>query len=225
MLNGRSIANKSQQLEEVLLLYDPHLLAVTETWLSPNITDSEIIPPSHKIVRRDREGRGGGVAIIAKKEVDIIRLENIPEHESIWCEIRYRIISTLFGVVYRPPNSPVSYIELLANYLDRMLTPNKKCVLTGDFNLPGIDWNALAISGYHDVESARLLLDSAFFHDLKQIVTVPTRVTETTQSILDLIFIKDFPGDCTVSTANGIADHKLVNLNLLIKKTTPTPPP
>lgn len=200
-------------------MHDPHILAVTETWLSSTITDSEIIPPSHKILRRDRDGRGGGVAIITKNEVDCTELERIPNHESIFCKINFRGFSTLFGVVYRPPKNPISDLEAVTEYLGRVLKNEQKLILTGDFNLPGIDWNKLAISGSHDTDSARLLLETAFCHDMQQIVHVPTRVTETSRSTLDLVFVKNFSEKHSVTTENGIADHKLVTVGFDVNKT------
>lgn len=53
-------------------------------------------------------------------------------------------------------------MESLAGELER-ISAYKGFGLAGDFNLPGINWNTLAISGTQDGDSARSLLDSAFF--------------------------------------------------------------
>ena len=60
--------------------------------------------------------------------------------ELVWAELPTRGSSVLFGVVYRPPQSPLSYLEKLCN---SMLCAVSCCVLMficGDFNLPNIDW-------------------------------------------------------------------------------------
>lgn len=217
-MNARSLANKSAELEETLLLYDPHILAVTETWLNSQISDSEVVPPSHKIIRRDREGRGGGVALILKNDINCFLLEDIPNHESVFCQLSYRSVSFLFGVVYRPPKSSVEYMELLSGYLERMLRGGQKFILTGDFNLPTIDWNTLSVSASQDTASAQILLETLFFHNLKQLVMTPTRVADNTQSILDLVFIRNFHDNCFVETTTGVADHKLVHVTLNVHK-------
>lgn len=217
-MNARSLANKSAKLEETLLLYDPHILAVTETWLNSQISDSEVVPPSHKIIRRDREARGGGVALILKNDINCFLLEDIPNHESLFCQLSYRSTSFLFGVVYRPPKSSVEYMELLSGYLERMVRDGQKFILTGDFNLPTIDWNTLSVPASQETASAQILLETLFFHSLKQIVMTPTRVAENTQSILDLVFIKHFHDNCFVETTTGVADHKLVHVTLNVRK-------
>lgn len=95
------------QLQDFILLHDPHILVVTETWLSSKMTDSEV-PPSHNIVRRDGDGRRGGGAVIVKKEIKCVLADHITDHESIWCKISNRDFSTLLGVVYRSPEVPYS---------------------------------------------------------------------------------------------------------------------
>lgn len=62
--------NKTAGLEYMLVNYDPDVVTITETWLRSEIQDNEIIPPGYKIVRRDRQSRGGGVAIIVKENID-----------------------------------------------------------------------------------------------------------------------------------------------------------
>ena len=38
----------------------PDIVMLTETWLSSDIYDNEIIPNNYHIYRNDRSGRGGG---------------------------------------------------------------------------------------------------------------------------------------------------------------------
>lgn len=63
----RSILNKPVDFEHILLEHEPSVVAVTtETWLSTKIGD-EIVPPVYRIFRKDRQGRGGGVAFLIKR--------------------------------------------------------------------------------------------------------------------------------------------------------------
>lgn len=84
-MNAQSIVNKTDQLELVLLKYDPHIAVIPETWFNDAVPDDDIITSPHNIIRRDRVNRGGGVAIIVKKPIKITLLEQISEHEFI-CE-------------------------------------------------------------------------------------------------------------------------------------------
>lgn len=58
--------NKTDKLEKILLAYAPDILVITETWLHPSIHDSEIIPEYYSLIHKDRDSRGGRVAIIIK---------------------------------------------------------------------------------------------------------------------------------------------------------------
>lgn len=68
-INAQSILNKKERLEHVLMLYDPHVTVISETWLNTDIPDCDIFPPSYNSFRRDRVSRGGGVAILVKKAI------------------------------------------------------------------------------------------------------------------------------------------------------------
>lgn len=63
LLNARSIVNKSDSLELLLLNYELHSVVITETWLSDSISDVEVVPHGYQIYRR-----GGGVTVIAEKK-------------------------------------------------------------------------------------------------------------------------------------------------------------
>ena len=50
------------------------LLFLTETWLNSNVIDSNFCPLGYNIIRNDRLGRGGGVAVIFKNSLKIIEV-------------------------------------------------------------------------------------------------------------------------------------------------------
>ena len=68
-LNVRSITHKMDSIR--LHLKDNNLDVPTfsETWLSPKVTDTEITFPGYSIVRKDRNSRGGGVAIFLRDRI------------------------------------------------------------------------------------------------------------------------------------------------------------
>ena len=65
-LNVRSITHKMDSIR--LLLKDNTLdvFTVSETWLSPKVTDAEITIPGYSVVGKDRNSRGGGVAMFIR---------------------------------------------------------------------------------------------------------------------------------------------------------------
>ena len=68
VINFQSIKNKIDLLG-VMLEDDIDIIIGTETWLNPHIGDSEILPPSHKAVRRDRADGYGGVMLIVRQDL------------------------------------------------------------------------------------------------------------------------------------------------------------
>lgn len=86
-MNARSILNKLDSLESVLLTVDPDFLAVTETWLSNEIGDAEIAPPNYCIVRKDRATRGGGVAILINKRIRFTQMPVVEGAEAVFCNL------------------------------------------------------------------------------------------------------------------------------------------
>ena len=61
-------------LDDVLLFIQSHsidIMTLSETWLDDTVSNLEVFPPHYglSIVRRDRNRRGGGVAIIFSNHV------------------------------------------------------------------------------------------------------------------------------------------------------------
>lgn len=139
-MNTQSIVNKIDELEIVLLKYDPHVVVITETWLNHDIADEDIIR-SYKMFRTDRLSRGGGVAVIVIESVGVTLFDQICEHESLFLRLHRWGHCFILGVVYRPPNSTP---EFLLKLYDQVLKfKNDKIMLVGDFSVPEVSWDPL----------------------------------------------------------------------------------
>ena len=114
---------------------DCNVFCITETWLSDQISDGEILPSNFVLYRSDRPSRGGGVLIAV--------------HESIYSTLvsspfDLEVVSVRLGLdnhfvvccIYAPPDSTVLYISSLVNYLTDIAASSSKCIIVGDFNLP-----------------------------------------------------------------------------------------
>ena len=120
--NARSLSNKLNSLTLLLNSEKYDIIFITETWLSDNIFDSEIIKNSnYSIFRRDRLYRhGGGVAILFRNVIKI-NMINIPviynASEILVADMSTPSLSYRFIVSYRPPNSDNEYNELFLQSL------------------------------------------------------------------------------------------------------------
>ena len=92
--------------------------------------------------------------------------------------------------------------------------------------MPDIDWKNEVVKMYptHGVQCQQLLT-TAKDHFLEQVVTEPTRTTETTSSVLDLFFTNNNTLVNQVHVIPGIADHDAVfiesSLRPMKKKISP----
>lgn len=209
--------NKISAIEGVLLEYEPDVLIVTETWLNECIENCEFLPPNYTAYRRDRESRGGGVAVICKRSTVCTERSSPPEIECIACDMTLYGSLFTFIAVYRPPDSSEDYMLSFNDFLQSVFQNSKrKIVMAGDFNLPYIDWVEYK-AGQVDVLPSRALLDVVFSLNMVQVVQGYTRVHEKGGSLLDLVFLSPSLAaqKYTCEVMEGISDHSMVILQLL----------
>ena len=69
VINFQSIKNKTADLEVLLNKEDPDIISGSETWLNPNIYNSEIFNSNYEIFRKDRSDKHGGVLLAIKSSL------------------------------------------------------------------------------------------------------------------------------------------------------------
>lgn len=102
--------------------------------------------------------------------------------------------------MYRAPNADDQYMQKLYDHILKF--KGKNLIITGDFNLPQIDWYHWR---YGHSLSCDLLIDIVLNMNLHQVVHAPTRGS----NILDLLFVSDIFSKGVVEIENGISDHQL----------------
>lgn len=117
-------------------------MALLETWLGSDVCDSELNHAgTFQIFRTDRSNtsndraRGGGVAVIVKKEIAVNKILFNRTFHSEMCAVKLTLpkkIIVLIAVYFPPYNTQViSFIET---------NVCKNIVLIGDFNTPSVQW-------------------------------------------------------------------------------------
>ena len=111
----------------------------------------------------------------------------------------------------RPPNTPLSYFDsdLTENFIYAS-SFNVPIYLLGDLNCRLEDSNN---------PEAKALINFCGSYKLSILITTPTRVTETSKSILDVILASD----TKQVMENSISDHDLVYVTLRLKKARSKP--
>ena len=105
------------------------------------------------------------------------------------------------GTLYRPPDSSQylskNFDTVLANLLKEM--DNKEVIILGDINVDYLK------------TTHRSIKDSFLLNGFYQLIKAPTRVTETTATLIDVIQT-NFKNDISYSTVipAGLSDHDLI---------------
>ena len=189
-LNIRSL-RKSNHLSEVRQLAHERksdIITISESWLNTTVKSAEVNVDEYKLYRLDRlHKRGGGVCAYVRNELKakmLSELSYISEQNfhQLWLTVQCnKMKSLVVCVTYRPDDSPVSSFEeiLKPNYIQAILL-NKPIVILGDLNCDGLKPSS--------TESRALQCFSDELN-LSQLIKSPTRITETTETLLDVILV------------------------------------
>ena len=208
---------KVQYLGEKAIENNSVIVALTESHLKSQILDAEIQIPGYQLFRQDRMDRikRGGVITYVKNEY-ASGLEVLTSGDNgvvEWKCLMVPIIGAVFINIYRPPTcgeQPFkSAMNDIAEAVNKLKAPMPTIIMSGDFNMPFVDWGRSAICGgtLEMQRQAGLLMEFVSAYCLSQVVSEPTRKN----NILDLLFVNNpeiiwkIDIDDTV-----VSDHKLL---------------
>ena len=104
-MNCQSIKNKKAELHTSIVLAKTDIILGNESWLTPDIKNSEILPDSFDAVRKDRGSDAhGGVFIAFKRDLLCTETPVLDTNcEIVWCKMNIIGCRTLYlGSFYRP---------------------------------------------------------------------------------------------------------------------------
>ena len=160
--------------------HSPDIFGMCETFLTSSVSDDQMAVDGFDLMRKDRSDTqnkaGGGVILYYRKSINCkrkcdIEISNI---ETLWAEITLPNAKPfLICSVYRPPSSTSDWIDLFEEELSIAQTPGLEVIIMGDFNLD------------LSMNTNRKWLNLIELFDLSQLISQPTRVTETSSTIID----------------------------------------
>ena len=125
---------------------DLKILVFTETWLKPDIRDTEILSDQYQLFRNDRLNKvGGGVLIAVHNSIssERVMLTDSQDVEFVCAKLSYINQTIYITCSYIPPNSDsniyLKHSELIKN-ISHIHSPNSELICLGDFNLPNTSW-------------------------------------------------------------------------------------
>ena len=211
-INARSLINNFNIFREHLQDAQYDILGISETWLHAGIADNMVTVDKYIVIRHDRLTRAGGVAVYLKEGLNFSVIfqecrDYIEQH--IWVEVRLQNKSLIVGNVYRPPNGDINmFVSYLEDILADFYTKFDSIIIMRDFNINMLNFER---------NISNLLTDVTDTFNLKQIISEPTRITNTSSSLIDLIFC-NFDVKSSGTRDIEISDHMLVYCNFDISK-------
>ncbi len=235
-LNIRSILHPlhSAALSDIIDTHHPDLFCLTETWIKPTTTSSELIictPPNYSLLSFPRHPSipyrsscniGGGTGFLIREPFTHLP-SSIPAFSSFESSvITLKLPHSKLSVfnIYRPPNSspfskPVSlFLDEFHSFLSIAVTSPHEFLITGDFN-----FHLDHLTDSHTTQFLSLL--SSF--NLTQHVNFPTH---NQNHILDLVITSSdsLLAPSLFSNHLSPSDHFPVFTKLSVER-TPLPPP
>lgn len=189
-------------------------MCITETWANDSISSAELsLNGMYTVYRKDRQCcRGGGVCILIKQGIKCLEVVSAPSSSEI---VAVDIFDAAFQrirlmCVYFSPTGAtaelVGRMRTLCHDLKHLMANRSPVIITGDFNLPGIDWRHYSAGGPSEGKED-IFLSFCLMHGLSQLVSTCTR--PASGSLLDLLLTdeEDIVNMVTVEPAPIKSDH------------------
>ena len=157
--NNPCSLNKNKRDEAIARLHNldvkntPHILFFAETWYNRT---SDTVIPGFQIHRRDRDGKGGGVAIYIQQEITTLETNsaqlNSDSIEQIWRVIKLGNNSILLGCIYRPHDLNDETLEncIASIKASKVVAQRLECdfiLIFSDFNFSNTFYEYIEIDG------------------------------------------------------------------------------
>ena len=192
-LNIRSLSKNHEALYHFLSLlnHEFSVLALSETWLNEEVTSLFDIPNYNALHYCRKAKSGGGVSLYLhnkyqfKQRDDLALSSECYDAESLFLEIPscdiFHCKCVVIGCIYKPPDSNIEHFNTgLACVMEKINREGKICFLLGDYNI-----------NLFSSESSSLpaeFLNTLYANSLYPLITIPTRVTSSSATLIDNIF-------------------------------------
>lgn len=211
-INVRSLFTGFRELMQIIFEEKFDVVAITETWLTPDILNEAVRIPGYNFIRNDRINRGGGTGIYVSSNlkyeiIDSINSTPNADLEQLWIKIQLNNKSLAFGNIYRPPTGNLRLcVDQLDDVLSTIVPVVDDVICVGDVNVNLFNLN-------------NPISDTFNAYSFLQLINEPTRVTSTTASLLDPIFVSssEMISKSGLINCDAISDHHLVFCDLIFK--------
>ena len=181
-------------------------VCLNETWLRSE-TSSKVDISGYNFVSKNRQGRkGGGLGILISKDLSYripdLQLPKNNETESMVVELKCKQDSLLIVNMYRPPNTKLpDNIKVIKSIFERIRKLDKPTAVCTDHNI-----NLLNATSH---KKTQVFLESCIELGLFPSITKPTRITHSSATLIDNIFLSMGIHDTSTNwiLIEDISDH------------------
>ena len=218
-LNIRSLKSREHfiLLKESVVSNSFDIFKISETWLDSSVNNESIHIPGYTLYRQDRGPHkpGGRLCVWIKENYKVSSMENVSlfsdnNFQQLWLKVQSRCYK-LFVIcaVYRPPSTPLNFTDDLANSLIESFLLGLDVIILGDLNC----------NLFRDNAESRALNDFCSTFNLSQLINKPTRVTESGESLIDVVMTTNEKLIASSEVLMSIiSDHNLIHISLKLKK-------
>lgn len=205
-INAASIIAHIDEIHELITRRKPILLAVSETCVTNQIEDSEIECEGYNCIRVDSHSRmTGGCCVYVREDLNIVVLEQTQHNQAAWAltiKIKFKDIWVGVSVFYRSPSTNKNdFLQFFDEWLEVYSEQQIELLICGDFNIDLMKNDAYS----------NKLKNMINFYGMKQHIKTPTRITESTSTIIDLV-MSNFIVHATVELCDKISDHNTIKI-------------
>ena len=227
-INSITAFGRLDELTDICNTLKVGVLILTETKLDDTIPSNILaIPGYHEPLRKDRNRNGGGTMIYIADHLVFNQRQDLEEDsfEHIWVDMKVNNTKYCVNTYYRPPNESADDHNTFLETTERILT--KINTHQHDFAFIAADLNfGNSYCKYPTLQPKPLdsrACDLFESQGMFQIIDIPTRVTESTTSLIDLFFVSNLTPVVTYGTLPKIADHDGVLCSFRSQSEKPKP--
>ena len=202
-----SLLPKIDELRHIAKNSNAAVIGITESKLDKNVFDNEVNIDGYELKRSDRNRQGGGIACYIRKDLSFnLRENSSPDVENIFFDLFLpKAKPILVGMLYRPPSSSgfLKKLDLAISKTENF--DNQEVFILGDLNIDLMSSRGNISNGIKRYE------EFCSLHGLKQLIQEATRITETSETLLDHIISNSTQKVSQHGVLNlGLSDHQMI---------------
>lgn len=207
-MNVQSLLSNRDHLVHDIVCYSPAVILLSEARVTEDVEDFELDINGYRTVRcNSASRRTGGVVVYIRDDISFKVFKSFSVDKTYWCifvSLKLHFQDFLVGCLYRSPSSGVrDFFNCFESWAEDVFSSVHKCILVGDFNLD-----------YLKIDNVDVVYFKQYIATIgvEQLVTEPTRVTNTSETLIDYVLTNVLYVTHIVHDLPKIADHSNISV-------------